>query len=478
MIILYSILAALAVFILVLFIRALLFKPQKIQKRASEPVHVDITKASSDLSEMIKCKTISYREKEKEDESEFDKFKALLPKLFPNVFLKCEYNEVGNRAILIKWEGKKHASPTVLMSHFDVVNVEQELWQKDAFSGEIENGMLWGRGTLDTKGTLNAILQSAEMLIGEGFTPEEDMYFAFAGDEEISGGGAALIVDLFEEKGIVPGIVLDEGGAVVTNVFPGVSTPCALIGIAEKGMANIEYSIKGNGGHSSSPAMRTFIGKLSEACVRVEKHPFKYRMTDPAKKMFDALARHSSFLFRFIFANTWCFGPLINLIAKMIGGEFNAMVRTTVAFTQMEGSKGTNVLPSEAKMVSNLRLMEGDTVESALKYVEKTVKNKQIEVKLLAGNDPSRVSVTEGPAWEKLTSAVKDTWQSALVSPYLMVACSDSRHWGRISDKVYRFSAMALSKEERGSIHGNDEKIPLGTIEKLVEFYVRLMKRF
>ena len=153
------------------------------------------------------------------------------------------------------------------------------------------------------------------------------------------------------------------------------------------------------------------------------------------------------------------------------------MVRTTVAFTQMEGSKGANVLPAEAKMVSNLRLMAGDTVDSAMEYLRKTVGDDKIEIKKIYGSEPSRISRTDCEEWDKLTGVIRETWPEAIPSPYLMVACSDSRHWGRLSDKVYRFSAMALSKEERASIHGNDEKIPTETVARTVEFYFRLMSR-
>ena len=142
----------------------------------------------------------------------------------------------------------------------------------------------------------------------------------------------------------------------------------------------------------------------------------------------------------------------------------------------MEGSKGMNVIPPAAKMLANLRLMGGDTVESAVERIRRTVNNDEITLTPIYGMDPSRISVTQGAAWENLKDAIADTWQGCIVSPYLMLACSDSRHYGRISDKVYRFSAMALSKEERASIHGNDERIPLDTVCKAVEFYLRVLQ--
>ena len=469
--------AALGALITFVLVRAVMFKPAKREKVSPAPVAVNSEKAISDLAEMVRCRTVSDRNKENEDEREFEKFEALLPKLFPRVYEKCSFEKVGTRARLFRYKGRSDKSPTVMMAHYDVVSVVEEDWEKPAFDGISENGVLWGRGTLDTKGTLNGILQAAEQLISEGFVPENDIYFAFGGDEEINGNGAPDIVNLFRERGITPGAVYDEGGAVVENVFPGVKAPCALIGIAEKGMLNVEYSVKGGGGHSSAPAPHTPVGRLSAACVKMEGSPFKFRLTPPARKMFDTLGRHSTFVYRMIFANLWLFSPVLNLLTKTQGGEMNALMRTTTAFTQMEGSKGMNVIPPYARMVSNHRLVAGDTTDSVLERIKKTVNDERVEVRMIDGMNPSVISRTDVEGWERISAAVSETWQSAIVSPYLMVACSDSRHWGVISDRVYRFSAMALSKEERGYIHGNNERIPHATVTKTVEFFLRLMKK-
>lgn len=468
--------ALLVTFVAVLLIRTAMFKPKKQSPISAEAIIVDGEKAVADLAQMIRCRTISDKEKENENEEEFDKFKALLPTLFPIVFEKCTVEYPSDRSILIRWKGKASDAPTVLMSHFDVVSVVEEDWEKPPFEGIIENGVLWGRGTLDTKATLNGILQAAEELLKSDFVPQNDVYFAFGGDEEINGYGARTIVALFQERGITPALVLDEGGAVVEKVFPGVSKPCALIGIAEKGMLNAQYTIKTAGGHASSPAPHTPVGRLSAACVRVENHPFPFRITKPAKAMFDTLGRHSTFLYRMIFANLWCFAPVLNMITKKSGGELNALMRTTVAFTQMEGSKGMNVIPPMARMVSNSRLLDGETVESAIAYLQKTVGDPDITVTAIEGTNPSVVSRIDSEGWKRVARVTAENWPNAIVSPYLMIACSDSCHWGVISDNVYRFSAMALSKEERGTIHGNNEKIPVGTIIKTVEFYIRLLR--
>lgn len=477
MIALYIALGIILLLLLVVIARTLAFKPKQEPKGFGDEILVDAERATEALREMCMCKTVSSRDKSEEDEGEFLRFETLLKTLFPKVHEVCELKKLSSRSLLYKWQGRSHDAPTVLMSHYDVVSVTEENWEKPPFGGVIEDGFLWGRGTLDTKGTLNGIMCSAESLIADGFVPEHDIYFAFGGNEEINGDGASVIVDYFKENGITPAVVIDEGGAVVEKVFPGVKEPCALIGIAEKGMLNVEYTVKGGGGHASSPKPKTPVGRLSRACIAVEGKPFKFSITKPAAALFDTVGRHSTFLYRMIFANLWLFSPVLNILTKLTGGEMNALMRTTTAFTMMEGSKGVNVIPPYARMASNHRIIPGETRDTLLKRIKKRTAKTGVEVSVIDGMDPSVVSTTDCEGYDRLRSVIKDTWPEAIVSPYLMVACSDSRHWGRVSDKVYRFSAMALSSAERATIHGNNERIPLATIAKTVEFYLRIMKR-
>jgi carboxypeptidase PM20D1 len=477
MLALYILLALLGLFLIVVFVRTLCFRPKEMVAPPAGEECFDRDAAVSALRELVVCKTISRYDHAEEDESEFAKLIDKLPSLYPHVYATCTLTRLPDRALLFKWSGKQAGDPTVLMAHYDVVPVYENGWKKPPFAGVLENGVLWGRGTLDTKVTFNGVLFAADHLIAEGFVPEQDVYFAFSGGEEVNGPGAVHIVDWFEQQGITPALVVDEGGAVVENVFPGVKTPCGMIGIAEKGMIDVAYKTRSNGGHASAPKPHTPVGVLSRACCAVENHPFPAHLTPPVAKMFDRLGRHSTFLYRMIFANLWCFSPLLDMICKKSGGELNALMRTTVAFTRMAGSDANNVIPPEASMISNIRLNPADTVDSALAYLQKTVKDDTVEIVKMQGMNPSRISETDCPAWNKVAAAVAGTWKGCIVTPYLMMQCSDSRHYGRLSDHVYRFSAMALTKEERATIHGHNERIRVESVGEAVEFYIRLMRQ-
>jgi len=475
--VLIALLAALGIFLAVVLIRAAAFKPPVAEKSDRIEENFDKEAAIHALGELVKCKTVSRYTHEEEDDAEFEKLIALLPKLYPNVFNTCTLTKMEDRGLLFRWQGKTVGEPAVLMAHYDVVPVNEDKWDKPPFAAIIEDGVMWGRGTLDTKVTFNGVLSAADHLIAQGFVPENDIYFAFSGGEEVNGKGAVHIVNYFREQGITLGAVVDEGGAVVENVFPGVKKPCAMIGIAEKGLLDLRYTVQSNGGHASAPKPHTPVGVLARACTRVENNPFKAHITKPVAEMFDTLGRHSTFLYRVIFANRWCFGFVLDLLAKKSGGEMNALMRTTVAFTQMSGSAASNVIPPAASMVSNIRLNPEDTIESATEYIRRVIGDDSVTLEVVNGQNPSRISRTDCDGWKKVSKAVADTWQGSIVSPYLMVQCSDSRHYGVISDRVYRFSAMDLTSAERATIHGNNERIRLETIGRAVEFYIRLMRQ-
>ena len=464
-------------FLLVLVIRALCFKPKAQRPVDESPVTFEQDAAVTALQKLVQCKTVSYNDPTLEDDGEFGKLIDLLPGLYPKVFEACTLQKLPGRALLFRWPGKSAQKPAVLMAHYDVVPVREELWDKPPFAGIIEDGVLWGRGTLDTKVTMNGALFAANTLLEQGFTPENDIYFAFSGGEEVNGPGAKNIVDWFVENKITPAIVVDEGGAVVENVFPGVKVPSGMVGIAEKGMMNVRYTVHSGGGHASAPLPKTPITTLATACRKVVDNPFKMHLNKPAALMFDTLARHSSFVYKLIFANLWIFKPVLDMICKSSGGEMNALVRTTTAFTQAEGSTARNVIPAQASLVSNMRLSPLDSVASAESYLKKVVNDPDVEIEVLESFEPSPVSEVDCDAYYRVADAVAETWRGCVVTPYLMVQCSDSRHYRDLSKNVYRFSAMDLTAEERRTIHGNNERIRLETIGKAVEFYIRLIKK-
>jgi len=456
-------------------IRALLFKPLPEAAAVSQKPELDEEKIVIDMVEMVRCKTISDRDETRIDKSEFEKFRDLLKERFPLIHKNCSLEQIGRTGLLYHWKGKSSSDPVVLMAHYDVVPADEKRWEKPAFQGITENGEIWGRGTLDTKSTLCGIMEAAEYLLKQGFVPKQDIYLSFSGEEEIDGETCADIVTELENRGIKLAMVLDEGGAIVEKVFPGVDKPCALIGIAEKGSVNIEFSLQSQGGHSSTPPRHTIAGRLAKAMTEIERHPFRFQLVKPVREMFDTLGRHSGFALRLIFANLWLFKPVLKIVSKISGDEMYALMHTTCAITKMEGSRAFNVLPPKASFGVNLRVLGTDTMDLVKERLKRIIRDDEIDIKIVTGMNASKCSDTRCDEWFKLKKVIKSMWPDVLVSPYLMLGCSDSRHYCRISDKVYRFSPMMLSKKQRDMIHGHNERIPVETLIKTVEFYVNLL---
>lgn len=469
------ILLSLISLVIVIVTRAMLFKPAPEITSAKHELILNEEKIVSDMVDMIRCKTISYRDETLIDMNEFEKFRKVLKERFPLVHKNCAPEQIGKTGLMYHWKGEASVEPSVLMAHYDVVPIEEKSWDRPAFEGKIENGEIWGRGALDTKGTLCGIMEAAEHLLQQGFVPKQDIYFSFSGEEEIDGETCTDIVKELENRGIKPAMVLDEGGAIVERVFPGVNKPCALIGIAEKGSVNVEFTMQSQGGHSSTPPRHTIAGKLAKAMVEIEKHPFKFQLTKPVLEMFNTLGRYSSFALRIIFANLWCFKPILKMVSRVLGAEMNALMHTTCAITKMDGSKAFNVLPPKASFGTNLRLLGSDNMDAVKERLKQIVKDDNIKINIVTGMNPSKCSDIDCDEWAKLKRVIKSVWPDVVVSPYLMLGCSDSRHYCRITDKVYRFSPMELSKEQRDMIHGHNERIPAKTLIKTVEFYINMI---
>ena len=458
----------------VLVFNAVKFKAQDTGPRQVEEVSVNGQRARDNLSTLIKYATVSNADYDKTDKALFRAYREKLKELYPAVTAASEYKELGNTAMLFKIKGHSDAQPTVLMSHYDVVPVVEERWQHPPFSGEIIDGVMWGRGTLDTKITMVGIMEALEGLLTEGFVPENDIYLSFGGDEEVAGISAPAVVDYLESMGVQPALVLDEGGAVVDGVFPGVDKSIAVIGIGEKGMCEVKFTATSTGGHSSTPPKHTSLGKLAQTIVNLENKPFKAQVTEPVAGLLGKVGPYTAFPLRLVLGNMWLFKGLLCRLSSVLGGEINAMMRTTTAATMAQGSKQGNVLPNVSEARVNVRLLNNTSADRALKYFQ-SLCAPDVTCEYTVCQEASPYASTESEAWKKVEKATGGTWTDAIVSPYLMIAGSDSRHFSRICRDVYKFSAMHLTKEERGLIHNDNERIPVEKIDKCVEFFHRLI---
>jgi carboxypeptidase PM20D1 len=466
----------LLIIVTIMVIRALAFKPVVVEGAPKEPIALDEDRIVNSLKQMIKFRTISHVDRSKNDSAAFLGFRQFLKTNYPKINQRAEVVEIEESGILFLIKGTSSEKPVVLMAHYDVVP-ENGIWKYNPFLGEVVDGAIYGRGTLDTKGSLCGVMESVEYMLEHNHTFQNDLYLAFSGDEEVDSVTANNIVTYLQTRGVKPNLVLDEGGAVVSNVFPGVKKKAAVIGIAEKGFIGMELSASSSGGHASTPPAHTPVTQLSKAVFKLnEGNLFKMKLTKGVYALFDTVARHAeSFAIKMIFANLWITLPLVKLIAKSSGGEMLAMFKTTQAFTMMQGSEAINVLPTQAKVGINYRLLTGETMDEVLQQVRKKVAKLHVEANIIYGNEASAVSDI-GEEFHLIEQAIIKTWGDVATTPYLMMAATDSRFYHRISNHVYRFSPMELTKAERGMIHGVDEQIKIDNLLNVVRFYIHLLR--
>jgi carboxypeptidase PM20D1 len=427
--------------------------------------------------ELLRIPTVSHSD-EATDAAVFEKFRLALGEAFPLVHEHLTVHRVLEQSLLLHWEGRDDEDPVVLMAHIDVVPVDESApWQHPAFSAEVHDGAIWGRGTLDDKGSLVGICSAVERLVAEGFVPSRDVWLSFGASEEVSGPDAPAAVVELRSRGVTPWFVLDEGGAIAHEAFPGIAPPLGVVGVSEKGTTTIELRAEGRGGHSSTPAANGPTARIARAVLRLEKRPFPAALPQPTVEMFQRLAPHAPLALRPFFARAHALQPVLKRAIPAAGAEAAALVRTTMAVTTLQGSPAHNVIASSATAAVNLRILIGDTVASATEHVRRAIHDDSITLTVLDANEPSPVSPTDDPAFELITSTIAEQFEDAVPTPYVMLAATDARHFTEICPRVYRFTPFRMTKAQRESIHSYDEHIGVEDFLAGVRWYRRLIER-
>ena len=465
----------------VLLINTLRFRSRQIEVAPATALPQLPDSLAAHLAGALSLPTVSYQDTAHFDPEPFLNFQAYLQEVLPEVHRRMKREIVNRYSLLYTWEGSHpQLPPVVLMAHLDVVPVEPQSemeWLYPAFSGEVADGYIWGRGALDDKASLMAMLEAAERLLAYQFRPHRTLIFAVGHDEEVGGsGGAAKIVEVLEKRGVRPAAVLDEGGAIIQGMMPGIAHPVAMVGIAEKGYVSLELVVESHGGHSSMPPRETAVGILARAVYRLETHQMPARLEGPIREMFDYLGPEMPLFSRVILANLWLFKPIV--LYQLSGNPTtNAMVRTTTAPTMLEGSVKENVLPTRARAVINFRIRPGDTIGTVVAHVRKVIDDPRVRVRTLPfGSEPSPVSSPRAPAFEWIARTIRQVFSETQVTPSLVVGATDSRHFVRLSRNIYRFAPLRLAARDVRRVHGVNERIAVQHYLDAIRFYIQLFK--
>ncbi|GHV03547.1 peptidase M20 [Spirochaetia bacterium] len=420
-----------------------------------------------------------------EAEASLKHFQDFLAEAYPLFHRTAERFVLSPYSVVYRWPGSNssHGSsgekPALILAHYDVVPVEKEKWTADPFGAEIKDGFVYGRGTLDMKNILVGIMEGAEALCGQGFRPQRDIWFAFGGDEERAGVfGAMETAKWFAGKNISFSWILDEGSPLAVDFFKGVTRPLALFGIEEKGFLSLDLTVTQKPGHASNPPQVQAAAVLARALLRISRTSFPYRLIPTVEGFFSQLAKLTGGVQSFALAHARLLGPLF---FKLTAGNpmTSSMLHTTIAMTQLAGSSADNVMPSEVRAVLNLRLLQPWTVEKAIGFIKKAVKDERVDVKVhghSSGPVPANPDHAKlrGPGWQEMEAAVHSVFPDAAILPFIMTATTDSRHYQHLAKGIFRFNPLKLNPVELSLIHGHDERISLENFAGGIKFYTAL----
>lgn len=469
---LLAILGLLLLLVLIAVLRTLLTpkKQSTYQPKADDPrAQVYAEK----LSQMVRCETVS--DPGDPQLEKFLGFHQLLETLFPLVHGTLEKTEIDGN-LLFRWPGRHQDKPIVLMSHQDVVPAEGT-WTHEPFSGDLADGKVWGRGSADTKASLMAFFQAAEELLAAGFVPEQDVYLASSCTEEFAGDGAPKLVAELKRRNVHPYLVCDEGGAIIADPIGGVKGNYAMVGVFEKGKADVKFTARSGGGHASAPPKKSPIPRLAAFIHQTETHsPFRRKFLPEVSAMFAGLAPYASFGMRLLFGNLWLFGPLMKRVMPLVSAQAGAMLQTTIAFTMQSGSDACNVLPQEATVSANMRFIPHQGMEESLRIITEQAKKYGLETQVLSASDYSQPVDIHGPAWKQFTGVIAETFPGLPATPYVMTGATDAHFYQEICENCIRFAPVIFGPEQMKGMHGIDENIGAACLPGAVDFYRNLIR--
>lgn len=481
----YIILGVIAALLAITAIRAVFFAPSK--KGASENIltdeTVDTDRYCKNLSDAIKIKTISNYDRDLVDWNEFDKFHKFLEERYPLVHKTLSKTEIADASLVYKWEG---TDPTLdgiaLLAHQDVVPIAEGTlsdWTHDPFEGFNDGEFIWGRGAMDMKNHLIAVMESVEQLISDGYKPKRTIYLCLGHNEEVVAApdnGAKQIAQYLKEQGVHLEAVLDEGGAILpVNVNGVINCNLAGIGVAEKGSVNYEISVNAKGGHSSQPPKHTALGHLANVIRDIENHQFKATMPRFVYELFTEIGKRCSYPVRLFACNIWLLRPIILKIMTKIPPAAS-LIRTCTAVTMASGSPQFNVLPQKATITVNFRTMPGVTFEDVEEHIRKSVKNKDIDIKFLVGKEASMISPTDSKAFKTIKMLCESEDSKNLVAPFLVMGGTDAYNYENVCENIYRFAPFVVDTKLLLCTHGTDERLPLSAVPGALKFFKRYIK--
>ena len=475
--VLFIILLLLLVLILILLVNTVLVtkKARKLKEFKSFYTDEEALEYAKRLQKMIQCKTISVEGSY--DDTEFEKLRNVMTELFPTVHKKAEKMTFSDDCWIYKIKGADESRNIMLMSHHDVVAVSGE-WEHEGFSGEIADGKIWGRGTVDTKTPLFAEFSALEELLNDGYIPPCNIWLGSSHNEEIGGNGIPLANEYFKENDIKFEVVLDEGGALIEPPLAGMSADkCGMVAVHEKGRIYLKCTATTGNAHASLTAgskatpverMSSFINEI------MTKDIFIRKLNPQVTAMFKHMAPYLAFPMNMLLSNLWLFGGIIKKVMPKINAQAGGLIGTTCTFNNIEGSTASKICTAKAF----LRPVDEEDFKKDLEAFKEIAKKYDITVEMTEDSEYHGPADMSKPQFDYTMKCIGEIFPQYPASPFILPAGTDARTLTDVCECVLRFAPIRLSAQQLGSVHAENENLDLDSIGNAVAFYKHFVKNY
>ena len=381
----------------------------------------------------------------------------------------------GRGNIWAKLEGGDEPA-LVLLNHMDVVPADLRYWSANPFGGTIRDGHVYGRGALDMKGLGIIQLQAFLALHASGARLNRDVLFVATADEEAGGAfGAGWLVEnrpeLFEDVGYL----LNEGGGGTTigedTVFS--------VELTQKVPLWLRLIAHGNPGHGSTPQVETAVTRALRAGDRLARTRFEARAIAAVQAMFEGMApyQNETLAARYADIVSAVEDPEFMHYLQLTNPGHHALLRNTCSLTGMQGSSKINVVPTEAIIELDCRLLPDQNPDEFIEELTHIINDPNVTIEKIMGFTPA-VSTPDNPLFRLIETVYEDHFPGAVIVPGVATGFTDSHFFRDLGIVSYGFSTTVIPGPDRRGVHGNNERISVENMERGTVIMIDLLEQF
>jgi acetylornithine deacetylase/succinyl-diaminopimelate desuccinylase-like protein len=364
----------------------------------------------------------------------------------------------------------------VLLNHIDVVPADLRYWSSNPFSGAIRDGHIYGRGALDMKGLGIVQLQAFLALHASGKRLNRDVIFVATADEEAGGAfGAGWLVENRPEIFENVGYLLNEGGG---GSIIGEDTVFS-VELTQKVPLWLRLVAHGNPGHGSTPQVETAVTRALRAGDRLARTRFEPRVVPAVQAMFEGMAPYQGeqMTARYADITNAVKDPEFMYYLQLTNPGHHALLRNTCSLTGMQGSSKINVVPTEAIIELDCRLLPDQDPDAFIEELTHIINDPEVTIEKIMGFTPA-VSTPDNPLYRLIEETYERHFPGSVVVPGVTTGFTDSHFFRDLGIVSYGFGTTVIPGPDRRGVHGNNERISVENMERGTAVMIDLLERF